>query len=221
MKNGYSRGVEVYVLLIIGADPNRKWINEEKEQHYQIIKEKAEAATTEEIKYNLDKFGIKWSDTSLQRKLHSLREKGLIRYGTQHGIHVITQKGLKDLELKDLELLGKGRLNTGSGVFSSIYWVHVKEGKVANIDMYTRFKDQKFIQEFIENAAKRIKTVNVNKYIESNQSFVFSDPAEYEHQQMMQFFLRMLYSDTAYKIRFLQSLGVSDNLLKEVFDGIG
>jgi len=219
LKRAYSRGLEEYVLLIIGADPNRKWVNEDRVHHYQVEKKTAGLATSSEIKKNLDKFGIKWSKTSLGRKLEALREKDLVSYGVKSWIHVITQKGLKELERKELELFGKGFLNTyGSEEFSSMYWVKVEEGDVKTIDMYVRFKDEKFIKEFKENVEKNIKSIDFKGYLEGNQSFVFSDPNESVFQQLMQAFLYIVYSGPGDQIRFIQDLGVSDELLREVFD---
>jgi hypothetical protein len=222
LKRAYSRGLEEYVLLIIGADPNREWVNEKGERHYQIIKSKSGEATTDEIKHNLDTWGVSWSKSSLGRKLESLRKNDLIIQGVKRGIYVVTQKGLEEFARRDLEFIGLGTLNTiASNSFDGLYSVNIESGKVKSLDLYARFQDEAFLKDFIGNVKKKIENLDFDEAANNYKRITLSfDPEERKFmiQMLLQKISMLVIASPDEHIRLLQDLGADDEMLKKVFD---
>lgn len=218
----FSRDFENSVFLIIASDPNREWVNEEGVRHYQIIKSKSGVATSDEIKHNLDILGISWSPSSLGRKLESLRKKDLIIQGVKRGIYVVTQKGLEEFARRELEFIGLGTLNTiASNSFDGLYSVNIESGKVKSLDLYARFHDEAFLNDFLGNVKKKIENYDFDEAVKNHKRITLSlDPEERKFmiQMLLQKVSILAFASPDEHIRLLQDLGADDEMLKKVFD---
>jgi hypothetical protein len=218
----FSRDFENCVYIIVASDPKREWVNRKGERHYHIVKSKSGEATTDEIKHNLDIWGISWSKTSLGRKLQILREKDLIRQGVTRGVYVVTRKGLEEFSRRELEFVGLGALNTiPSDDFDGLYSVNVDQGEIKSIDLYARFHDEKFINDFLVNVKNKIEGFDFDEAVKSKERITFSfDP--YNRRLLIRMYLQtvsmLAFSTPAEQIRFLQEMGADDEVLQKMYD---